>query len=206
MIAGFRTGNMPTIECDTTTAREQLEAAGVDIEPGNTAHERWRARRHGATAVAYDGKVVIQGSDPTQLTLPLRDGGGRAHAYFDGASRGNPGPAAVGWAIVSSDGVVAEGGEQIGETTNNRAEYEALIRALRAARDYGLSEVDLRGDSELIVKQVRGEWDTNNPELREYRVQARELLTEFDRWSLAHIPREINERADALANEALDDR
>ncbi len=196
---------MPTIECDTTTARERLEAAGVDIEPGNTDHERWRARRQGATAVAYDGKVVVQGSDPTTLTLALRDGGGRAHVYFDGASRGNPGPAAVGWAIVSSDGIVAEGGEQIGETTNNRAEYNALIRALQAARNYGLSELDLRGDSELIIKQVRGEWDTNNPHLKENRVEARELLTEFDRWSLEHIPREINERADALANEALDD-
>lgn len=195
---------MPTIDCDTADARERLQTAGVTIEPGNTDHERWRARRDGATAVAYEGKVVVQGSDPTLLTLPLRNGGGRAHVYFDGASRGNPGPAAVGWAIVSSDGIVAEGGDRIGQTTNNRAEYQALIRAIQAARDLGLSEVDLRGDSQLIVKQVRGEWDTNNPDLREYRVEAREHLTEFERWSLAHVPREINERADTLANEALD--
>ncbi|MFO7833115.1 MAG: ribonuclease HI family protein, partial [Halohasta sp.] len=85
------------------------------------------------------------------------------------------------------------------------AEYQALIRALEAARDYGLDEVDVRGDSELIVKQVRGEWNTNEPTLRERRVRVRELLTEFDRWSLEHVPREINSRADDLANEALDE-
>ncbi|XVH30682.1 ribonuclease HI [Haloferacaceae archaeon DSL9] len=196
---------MPTIDCDPDVARDRLRAVGVEIEPGNTDHERWRARRDGATAVAYADKVVVQGSLPTALTLLLREGGGRGHVYFDGASRGNPGPAAVGWAIVTSDGVVADGGERIGRATNNRAEYEALVRALEAARDYGLSEVDVRGDSELIVKQVRGEWNTNDPDLRECRVRVNELLTEFDRWSLAHVPREINERADRLANEALDD-
>jgi ribonuclease HI len=106
---------------------------------------------------------------------------------------------------VSADGIVAEGGERIGETTNNRAEYEALIRALSVARDYGLDEVDVRGDAELIVRQVRGEYDTSHPELRERRARVRELLTGFDRWSIEHVPREINERADKLANEALDD-
>jgi ribonuclease HI len=65
--------------------------------------------------------------------------------------------------------------------------------------------VDVRGDSELIVRQVRGEWDTNDPGLRERRVRARELLDGFDRWSLEHVPREVNDRADRLANEALDD-
>ncbi len=196
---------MPTIECDPTVARERLEAAGVEIEPGNTDHERWRASREGAVAVAYDGKVVVQGGDPTRLSNLIREGGGRAHVYFDGASRGNPGPAAVGWCLVTSDGVVAEGGERIGSTTNNRAEYAALIRALEAADEYGFDEVDVRGDAELIVKQVRGEWNANDPGLREKRVRVRELLDRFDRWSLAHVPREINARADELANEALDD-
>ncbi|WP_224447497.1 ribonuclease HI [Haloprofundus salilacus] len=196
---------MPTIECDVDAARERLEAAGVDVSPGNTDHERWRATRGDAVAVAYDSKVVVQGASPTDLTLLLREGGERGHVYFDGASRGNPGPAAIGWAIVTSDGIVAEGSERIGETTNNRAEYEALITALEAARDYGLAEADVRGDSQLIVKQVRGEWKTNDPGLRERRVRANELLMGFDRWTLEHVPREINERADKLANEALDD-
>jgi ribonuclease HI len=196
---------MPTIDCDPAVARDRLAAAGVEIEPGNTEHERWRASRDGAVAVAYEDKVVVQGADPTALTLHLKEGGGRAHVYFDGASRGNPGPAAVGWCLVTSDGVASEGGETIGRATNNQAEYAALIRALEAARDYGFDGIDVRGDSELIVKQIRGEWDANDPGLRERRVEALSLLEAFDRWSIAHVPREVNERADKMANEALDD-
>ncbi|MES3160220.1 MAG: ribonuclease HI [Halorubrum sp.] len=196
---------MPTIDCDPSAARSRLEQAGVRVDEGNTDHERWRAERDGAVAVAYDDKVVVQGSDPTRLTNLIAEGGGRAHVYFDGASRGNPGPGAVGWCLVTSDGVVAEGSERIGRVTNNQAEYAALIRALEAADEYGFDEIDVRGDSELILKQVRGEWNANDPTLREKRVRARELLERFDRWSLAHVPREINDRADNLANEALDD-
>jgi ribonuclease HI len=195
---------MPTIECDEQQARERLEAAGVEVESGNTDHERWRASYGGATAVAYDGKVVVQGGDTARLEGALREHGGRVHAYFDGASRGNPGPAAVGWVLVTDDGIVADGGERIGSTTNNQAEYEALLKVLEVTRDYGFDEIRLRGDSELIVKQVRGEWNTNDPELRERRVRARELLMEVAEWSIEHVPREINARADELANEALD--
>ncbi|WP_049924610.1 ribonuclease HI [Halopiger djelfimassiliensis] len=195
---------MPVIECDVDTARDRLEEAGVTVESGNTDHERWRASRGGATAVAYDDKVVIQGSDPRELEALLREGGGRAHVYFDGGSRGNPGPAAIGWVIVTGDGIVAEDGETIGTATNNQAEYEALIAGLEAARDYAYDEVHVRGDSELIVKQVRGEYDTNNPTLREKRVTVHELLSAFDEWTLEHVPRDVNERADELVNEALD--
>ncbi|MFC7176094.1 ribonuclease HI [Halosegnis marinus] len=196
---------MPVIDCDPDEARDRLEAAGVAVEAGNTDHERWRATHAGATAVAYDGKVVVQGSDPNRLVGLLRGGGGRAHVYFDGACRGNPGPSAVGYAVVTGDGIVAEGGERIGRATNNRAEYEALVRALEVAADHGFDEVHVRGDSQLIVKQVRGEWNTNDPDLRECRVRVRELLDRFDAWTLEHVPREINERADNLANDALDD-
>jgi len=196
---------MPTVECDVEAARERLEAAGVDVEEGNTDHERWRAERGDATAVAYDDKVVIQGRSPADLEAVIREGGGRAHVYFDGACRGNPGPSAVGWVIVTGDGIAAEGGQTIGRATNNQAEYEALIRALEVARDYGFDDIDVRGDSELIVRQVRGQWDANDPDLREHRVTVRELLTAFDDWSLEHVPREINDRADELANDALDD-
>ncbi|SFC48187.1 ribonuclease HI [Halobiforma haloterrestris] len=195
---------MPVIECDVDEARDRLEEAGVTVEPGNTDHERWRASRGSATAIAYDDKVVVQGSDPREIEALLREGGGRAHVYFDGASRGNPGPAAIGWVIVTGDGIVAEGSEEIGRATNNQAEYEALIAALEAARDYGYDDVRIRGDSELIVKQIRGEYDTNNPELREKRVTVHELLSAFGEWSIEHVPREVNDRADELANEALD--
>jgi len=196
---------MPVIECDPDDARERLTAAGVAVREGNTDHERWRVEYEGATAVAYDGKVVVQGGNPTRLVGLLQGGGGRAHVYFDGASRGNPGPAAVGWVIVTGDGIAAEGSNRIGRATNNQAEYEALLHALEAAADFGFDSVQLRGDSQLVVKQVKGAWNTNDPELKEKRVRVRELLREFDEWSLDHVPREINDRADELANEALDD-
>jgi ribonuclease HI len=195
---------MPVIECDVDAARERLERAGVTIQPGNTDHERWRAEGDGGTAVAYDEKVVVQGTDAAKLEALLREGGGRVHVYVDGASRGNPGPAAIGWVLVSGDGIVTEGGKRIGKATNNRAEYEALVHALELAAEFGFDEVEIRSDSELVVKQVTGAWDTNDPDLRECRVRARELLTEFEEWSLSHVPRELNERADELANDAFE--
>jgi len=196
---------VPVVECEPAAARDRLAAAGVEIEPGNTDHELWRASHAGATAVAYEGKVVVQGGDTARLVGLLREGGGRAHVYFDGACRGNPGPAAAGYVVVTGDGIVAEGGDYLGETTNNRAEYAALVRALEVAADHGFEEVNVRGDSELVVRQVRGEYDVNDPGLREERVRVRELLDRFDEWTLEHVPREINERADELANDALDD-
>jgi ribonuclease HI len=196
---------MPVVECDPNEARTRLEAAGVSVEAGNTDHERWRASHEGGTAVAYADKVVVQGSTPDRLAALLAPGdSGRAYVYFDGAARGNPGPAAIGWVIVTDDGIVDEGGERIGETTNNRAEYEALIRGLEVARTRGFDAVELRGDSELIVKQITGEYDANEPALRERRVRVYELLGAFDDWDIAHVPRKANERADDLASAALE--
>lgn len=197
---------MPTIEIDPESAADRLRDAGIEITEGNTPHELWRAQRDSAVAVAYDGKVVVQGQSPDTLTMVIQEGGGMGYLYFDGASRGNPGPASIGWAIVTGDGIVAEGSNRIGRATNNQAEYEALIAGVNAAVEYGLDTIEIRGDSQLIIKQVRGEWNTNNPQLRERRVRARELLSRFDEWSIEHVPREINERADKLANEALDDQ
>jgi len=184
---------------------EEIHEAGVEIRAGNTDHERWRARHGDAVAVAYEDSVVIQGDRPIDLLSLLESGtADRAHVYFDGASRGNPGPSAIGWVVATADGIVAEDGEAIGEATNNCAEYEALIRALEAARDLGIEAVDVRGDAELIVKQVRGGYDVHDPDLRRRRLQVRELLEAFDRWTIDHVPREVNDRADTLANEALD--
>jgi ribonuclease HI len=164
----------------------------------------WRASHAGTTIVAYAGKVVVQGSHPQRTMALLRGTGGRAHVYFDGACHGNPGPASVGYVIVNGDGIVAEGGHTIGRATNNQAEYEALVAALEVAVDAGADELVIRGDSQLVVKQVRGEWNTNDPNLRELRVQVHELLRNVDTWSIEHIPREINDRADELATNALE--
>ncbi|MFB6112284.1 MAG: ribonuclease HI [Halobacteriaceae archaeon] len=197
---------MPVIECDPTVAKATLEAEGIEILPGNTEHEHWRAARGEATAVAYDNKVVVQGARPSDLTALLReDGTGEASLYFDGASRGNPGPSAIGWVLATDDTVVAADGTTIGRATNNQAEYEALLAGLQAASDYGFDELSIHGDSELVINQLTGAWETNDPVLREHRVTARELLEEFETWSATHVPRELNERADQLANDALDD-
>jgi len=198
---------MPVVECDVADARETLADAGASFSDGNSEYELWHADLGDAHAVAYEDKLVVQGASPTDITAVVEpDRGGRVHAYFDGASRGNPGPAAVGWVLVSGDGgIVAENGETIGRATNNQAEYEALLAALEAAVDFGFDDVEVRGDSQLVEKQVKGAWDTNDPELREKRVRARELLERFEDWSLTHVPREVNDRADELANEALDD-
>ena len=196
---------MPVVECDVEDARARLADAGASFSEGNSEYEQWHADLGEAHAVAYEDKLVVQGKSPTDITAVVEpERGGRVHVYFDGACRGNPGPSAVGWVLVSGDGIVAEDGETIGRATNNQAEYEALVAVLEVARDYGYDEVEIRGDSELIVKQVRGEYDTNNPELREKRVTVHELLQSFDEWTLEYVPREANDRADGLVNEALD--
>ncbi|WP_305037660.1 ribonuclease HI [Halapricum sp. CBA1109] len=197
---------MPVIECDVSAARERLEDAGVDVESGNTDHERCARATPARRPSPTTGKSSCRATGPSDWRGLLSESGGRAHVYFDGASRGNPGPAAIGWVVVTGDGgIVSEGNDRIGTATNNRAEYEALIRALEVATDHGFDSVEVRGDSELIVKQVRGEYDANDPDLRERRVRVRELLSRFGEWSLDHVPREINERADELANEAFED-
>lgn len=196
---------MPVVECDIETARAALKAAGATIEPGKTDHERYHADLGNAHAVAYDDQLVVQGKRPADITSVIADNGGRVHLYFDGACRGNPGPAAIGWVLIDEDGIVEEGGETIGHATNNQAEYEALIRGLEVATTYGYDELEIRGDSQLIVKQVQGAWKTNDPTLREHRVSVHELLADVDTYSITHVPRETNDRADELANDALDD-
>ena len=83
-------------------------------------------------------------------------------------------------------------------------DVERARETLEAATEYGFDEIEVRGDSELIVRQVRGEYDATDPDLRERRIRARELLSTFDSWSIEHVPREINSRADELASDALD--
>lgn len=127
----------------------------------------------------------------------------------DGASRGNPGPAAVGVVLYVDDPdgdaiPVAEISEAIGETTNNVAEYTAVIRGLRRAAELGAAEVEVRTDSELLVKQVNGEYRVRNPALQTLHAEVQRLRATFDACPVLHIRRERNREADALANRALD--
>lgn len=126
--------------------------------------------------------------------------------YTDGASRGNPGPAAIGIVLADMTGkIVAEFGEAIGATTNNEAEYRALLRGLDRALHHA-TEIEIRTDSELMVRQLKGSYKVRAENLKPLHDQAQRALKKFKRFTIAIVPRELNRRADALANEALDQK
>jgi ribonuclease HI len=123
----------------------------------------------------------------------------------DGGARGNPGPAAIAAVVATPDGEVLESrGEVIGRATNNVAEYRALLLGIERAQALGAREVELVGDSELIVKQVKGEYRVKDAGLRPLHAEVRAALEGFERWSIRHVRREHNVEADRLVNEALD--
>jgi len=123
----------------------------------------------------------------------------------DGGSRGNPGPAGAGVVIAAPNGTIAaSGGAFLGHTTNNVAEYEALLWGMRAALALGARKAVLRADSELVVKQLRGEYRVKNEGLKPLFLQAQALRRRFDVIEFEHVRRAQNAAADALANEAMD--
>ncbi len=126
-------------------------------------------------------------------------------AYSDGASRGNPGPAAVGIVLLDRDGSeLWSEGRRIGRATNNVAEYRGALAALEKARELGLDELELRMDSELVVKQLNGEYRVKDPSLALLKHDVDALLTSFRSVRIRHVRREENRDTDRLANEALD--
>ncbi len=125
--------------------------------------------------------------------------------FCDGASRGNPGPAAYGFAVVDDSGKqVASAGAKLGIATNNTAEYQALLEGLKKCRELGAKNVTVKSDSELLVRQLGGAYKVRSEHLIPLYLEARELLKAFARTEVLHIPREENTVADTLANEALD--
>ena len=129
----------------------------------------------------------------------------KARLSTDGGARGNPGPAAYGYVLEAEDGTVLDArGETIGVATNNVAEYRALIEGLRRAVELGVVELTVVSDSELIVKQMRGEYRVKNETLRGLSLEAAELASEVGRVTYTAVRREHNELADKLVNEALD--
>lgn len=123
----------------------------------------------------------------------------------DGGARGNPGPAAISAVVRSADGtVLEERGERIGLATNNVAEYRALLLGIERAAALGATELELIGDSELVVRQIKGDYRVKDATLRELHRQVRLALGDFPRWSIRHVRREENAAADALVNLTLD--
>jgi len=129
----------------------------------------------------------------------------KARLSTDGGARGNPGPAAFAYVLESDDGHVLDArGEAIGTATNNVAEYRALVAGLARAAELGVSELEVVSDSELLVKQMKGEYRVKNHALRELSLEAARLARTIGRVRYRAVRREQNELADQLVNEALD--
>ena len=125
--------------------------------------------------------------------------------YTDGGARGNPGPAGIGAAIYNDQKeLVAELSEYLGETTNNQAEYRAVIAALKKAAEIKADELDFYLDSELVVRQLNREYKVKNKDLAPLFLQIHNLVLAFKKVSFTHVRREDNKRADMLANRAMD--
>jgi ribonuclease HI len=125
--------------------------------------------------------------------------------HVDGGARGNPGPAAVAAVASSPDGdALGERNEFIGDATNNVAEYRALLLGIQLARELGASEVEIVNDSELVARQIGGEYKVKHAGLRPLYLEAMRELRDFESWAVRPVLREHNERADELVNEALD--
>jgi len=129
----------------------------------------------------------------------------RAIVNVDGGARGNPGPAAIGVVVRDAEGDVIEKlGEKIGEATNNVAEYRALLKGIELAAAHGATELELIGDSELVVRQVEGRYKVKHADMKALHAEAKKALAGFDSWSIRHVRRAENADADRLVNEALD--
>ena len=142
-----------------------------------------------------DGQPSLFGAPP----------GGSAVAHVDGGSRGNPGPAGYGVHIELDDGSIVELKESLGMATNNVAEYNGLLAALRWAVEHGVRALHVRADSELVVKQMKGVYKVKHPGLLPLYEEARTLARRVGRVTFEHVRREFNQDADRLANEAMDD-
>ncbi len=131
---------------------------------------------------------------------------GTAELFTDGASRGNPGEAGAGVALVDGKGnVFFEAKEYLGICTNNEAEYRALLMGLETTLKLKFRKVNIHLDSELVVRQMEGMYKIKNSNLGRLAAEARRLLSSFDAFTIQHVPRHLNREADRLANEAIDE-
>src|SRR5919198_2815658 len=145
-------------------------------------------------------RAPVRGTCLRRLRAPVK-----AKLSTDGGARGNPGPAAYGYVLEALDGTVLDArGEAIGVATNNVAEYRALVAGLQAALSRGVTDLEVVSDSELVVKQMRGEYKVKNAALRELSAEAARLARRLDSVVYTAVRREHNELADRLVNEALD--
>jgi ribonuclease HI len=183
-------------DVEKAAARSQQE---LDEEMELSKVERDRLRRERAQAAERE-RVEAEAAEEKERSK-------RTCLYTDGAARGNPGPAGAGAVIVSPDGhIVAKIGKFLGESTNNVAEYMGLILGLKRAKAMGIKELDVFADSELLVKQLSGDYAVKAEHLKPLHDEAKALLKAFTEIQVRHIPREENAAADAMSNRAIDER
>ena len=174
-------------------ARESAEDLDAAMNESKVERDRKKKERVVTAAAEREAERAVE-------ARPVR-----TRLFTDGAARGNPGPAGAGAVIISAEGhVVAKIGKYLGETTNNVAEYTGLILGLKRAKAMGLRELEVLADSELVVKQLTGEYQVKADHLRPLHDEAKALMKGFDVIDLRYIPREENEAADEMSNRAID--
>jgi ribonuclease HI len=190
---GLKVRRASEVEKAARASEEELEEA---MELSKADRDRRKAERSLAASREAEAARVEAARPPPRTRL-----------FTDGAARGNPGPAGAGAVIISADGhIVAKIGKFLGDNTNNNAEYMGLILGLKRAKAMGIKELDVFADSELVVKQLSGEYQVKAENLRPLFDEARQLLTGFSAIAVSHIPREQNSAADEMSNRAIDQR
>jgi ribonuclease HI len=191
---GIKVRKQTDVEKAAQRAAEEIDEA-MDL----SKTERDQRRRERAQAEERE-RVAAQAAEEAERAK-------RTRLYTDGAARGNPGPAGAGAVILNPDGhVVAKIGKFLGDSTNNVAEYMGLILGLKRAKAMGIKELEVYSDSELLVKQLQGEYQVKADHLRPLHDEAKALLQGFSFIQVRHIPREENAQADAMSNRAIDER
>lgn len=188
---------------EAAVRRGEVAALPAGVSPAEAA----AALEAGAEALRDVGDVERSPEFPGEVgdQVPA-GGGGWVRIRVDGAARGNPGPAGFGVVLEEMPrGPRIEHGGYLGEATNNVAEYQGLLWALAEARRRGFQAAEVRSDSELMVKQMRGEYRVKHPRLRDLHAEAVALAGGFRRFRIRHVAREENAEADALANRAIDE-
>ena len=192
---GLKVRKGSEVEKAAARAAEELEES-MELSKA----EREQKKKQRASAAEAERQAVQVAAEVAARPV-------RTRLFTDGAARGNPGPAGAGAVIISPDGhIVAKVGKFLGEETNNVAEYQGLLIGLKRAKAMGIKELDVLSDSELLVKQLNGEYSVKADHLVPLHAEARALLTAFDAVEIRHIPREENAQADAMSNRAIDER
>ena len=190
---GLKVRKQSEVERAARTSAEELEAA-----MNESRVEREQKKRQRAVAAERERAEVVAKA----VEAPPR-----VRLFTDGAARGNPGPAGAGAVIVSPAGhIMAKIGKFLGESTNNVAEYTGLILGLKRAKAMGIKELDVFSDSELLVKQLAGDYAVKAEHLKPLHDEAKSLLGSFAEVHVAHVPREENQAADEMSNRAIDER